>query len=790
MVLMLGQVGSLFTAPWLAGAGAAAVSIPIAIHLLSRFRRKQQPWGAMRFLLAAYRRHKRRLRMEQWLLLLVRCLLVLMLGLALAGPLMGGFVGQWAGGVNPQGRVVHLILEDGLSTRAEAVGQAEATNRFASLKRQARTLIDGLGPRDRVALWRASRPSEAVVGSPTAEHAKVRRALETMRPRFSRSDMSGALTSVADRLTEAQVQPQRGLVVVLSDFARGAGYLRRPPRQTQQRLAAHARLAVTSPAPGASNAQVQRLTAGRGLVLARPGESAQVAVSATLRRFGAASEPARRDLEIELFDLAGNRLARQRQPVTWQPGQATSTANLTLTTDRGEPTGGEGGRAWQVRARLSEAAGTDRLRADDTAWASTEVRANLDVGLVGANGPASGEGLAPGQWLRLALRPSGVAGGGAMRLRDIEPDRVGGADEPLAAVDAAFVLDPRRVTPGGWSALSEFARAGGLVWVIAPPREAAAWVEPMRQGLGLTWRINLDPAAAEDGRTRRLNTDRPVPEPLARLAADWPALLQPIRIQRWLGMDVPAAQRWLVLDSEGDGAGQTVLAGAELGAGRVLVQTLPLHPAWTNLPTKPALVPLLHETLRRTIGPPRRFIVAGDRPTLEPRWAGIDRLVPITVDRPADGGDAAADQAEDAPAGVALSDDASPRVATALRQPGVYRAAESGQALAVNVDPAAGDLRTTARPQVASWFDRLAGERWTFLPADEPAAILKRAAQRASLGWPLLWAVLALAVAELLLARHFAHAQRTDQPRLRQRIIGLWRHLRHADHPPTPGRGR
>ncbi|MFW6032937.1 MAG: hypothetical protein ACOCTI_06150 [Phycisphaeraceae bacterium] len=39
----------------------------------------------MRFLLLAYRRHPRRLRAEQIFLLLVRCLIVLVLGLALAG---------------------------------------------------------------------------------------------------------------------------------------------------------------------------------------------------------------------------------------------------------------------------------------------------------------------------------------------------------------------------------------------------------------------------------------------------------------------------------------------------------------------------------------------------------------------------------------------------------------------------------------------------------------------------------------------------------------------------------
>ncbi|HBS28811.1 MAG TPA: hypothetical protein DEB06_05030, partial [Phycisphaerales bacterium] len=44
----------------------------------------------MKFLLEAYRKHRRRLQLEEWLLLLVRCLVVLLLGLALAGPLLSG----------------------------------------------------------------------------------------------------------------------------------------------------------------------------------------------------------------------------------------------------------------------------------------------------------------------------------------------------------------------------------------------------------------------------------------------------------------------------------------------------------------------------------------------------------------------------------------------------------------------------------------------------------------------------------------------------------------------------
>src|SRR3954454_19393558 len=63
---------------------AAAVSIPIIIHLLNRKRFRVVIWAAMRFLLAAQRKNSRRLRLEQLILLGVRTLLVLLLVLAMA----------------------------------------------------------------------------------------------------------------------------------------------------------------------------------------------------------------------------------------------------------------------------------------------------------------------------------------------------------------------------------------------------------------------------------------------------------------------------------------------------------------------------------------------------------------------------------------------------------------------------------------------------------------------------------------------------------------------------------
>ncbi len=72
--------------PALFAGGAAAMAAPILIHLLSRRRFKRIRWAAMDFLIDAERRNRRRIRMEDWILLALRCLGVFLIGLMLARP--------------------------------------------------------------------------------------------------------------------------------------------------------------------------------------------------------------------------------------------------------------------------------------------------------------------------------------------------------------------------------------------------------------------------------------------------------------------------------------------------------------------------------------------------------------------------------------------------------------------------------------------------------------------------------------------------------------------------------
>ena len=71
--------------PWLL-AGAAAIASPIIIHFLSKRRFRIVNWAAMDFLLAADRRNRRRIRLENFILLLLRCLAIALIAFLVARP--------------------------------------------------------------------------------------------------------------------------------------------------------------------------------------------------------------------------------------------------------------------------------------------------------------------------------------------------------------------------------------------------------------------------------------------------------------------------------------------------------------------------------------------------------------------------------------------------------------------------------------------------------------------------------------------------------------------------------
>ncbi|MCH7960804.1 MAG: BatA domain-containing protein [Planctomycetes bacterium] len=190
-----------FLHPGLALAGLAAVAIPIIIHLLMRRRRRPIMWGAMRFLLEAYRKHKRRLRLEQLLLLATRCLLIACLALALGRPILGaaGLLG------GREATTLYLLIDNSLASSATGADGRTALDRHIQLARRTIEQLDSASG-DRVALLALGGPAEAIVLPPTSDTSAVRALIEDLTPTDSAMDLTGAAERVRTHLAETDAQ--------------------------------------------------------------------------------------------------------------------------------------------------------------------------------------------------------------------------------------------------------------------------------------------------------------------------------------------------------------------------------------------------------------------------------------------------------------------------------------------------------------------------------------------------------------------------------------------------------
>ena len=66
----------------------SAAAIPLLIHLWNKRKYREVSWAAVQFLMAAMRRNSRRIQIQQWLLLAVRTLLILLVVFAVAEPFL------------------------------------------------------------------------------------------------------------------------------------------------------------------------------------------------------------------------------------------------------------------------------------------------------------------------------------------------------------------------------------------------------------------------------------------------------------------------------------------------------------------------------------------------------------------------------------------------------------------------------------------------------------------------------------------------------------------------------
>lgn len=199
-------------------AGLALALVPIIIHLFNRQRHKPMPWAAMRFVMAAYKETRRRVRFEDWLLLLLRVLAVTALVLAVARPYSGA--DGPLKGLTESRRDLAIVIDASASTGF----RSEVDTVFERIVERARELameLDGSrGDRCHLVLA-GSWPRLLAWGDPRNTLA----ALDVlMEPTDEDLNLAGALGEVLDFALEeaASTSESRVQVRLLTDLQRGA----------------------------------------------------------------------------------------------------------------------------------------------------------------------------------------------------------------------------------------------------------------------------------------------------------------------------------------------------------------------------------------------------------------------------------------------------------------------------------------------------------------------------------------------------------------------------------------
>lgn len=587
----------------LAAAGIACIAIPIIIHLLMHRRRRPVMWGAMRFLLEAYRRQRRRLMLEKWLLLACRCLVIALLALAIGRPFIGRVLGAGAG------RTLYLLVDNSLTS---GVRGPDGTAALEHHKAAAKAAIEALhaariggapgSEGDRVALIALGGPPEPVVMPPSADLAAVARLIDDLQPTASRADIPGAIQMVADALSGAAPDDERGskpasaandgtYVAIFSDFRDGS--LDLSPGGSSggstitAKLPAGVTLLATSPATGERvNTAITGVEPLRSVVVSGSGADSETGegnslVRVLLRRHGESLGPATTTVQTRVVWPAPGPsapgtpaavAAPTQTTVRWAQGQ--DSAMVVVSLPRG---GGEGGGAAGPVRRAGAAAGAivasiddDALAGDNTWRRPVEFREALRVGIIAPTRFASGlsaDKLSPGTWARLALAPAGEGTGG-IEVVDIEPASIDAAR--LAGLDAVILPRPDLIQDSGWARIGLFASSGGVVLVTPPPDvRVHLWPDAMVRGLGLSseWSLGREPRAVGD---TKLAAPPPVPAPgspsgmdqssiasglLALVAGELDTLLRPVNVKTALPIDSTGDTGRVILRLEGGGAG-------------------------------------------------------------------------------------------------------------------------------------------------------------------------------------------------------------------------------------------
>ncbi|MFO1052581.1 MAG: BatA domain-containing protein [Planctomycetota bacterium] len=580
--------------------GAALFAVPLVIHLLNRQRFRRRPWAAMEFLLAAYKKQRRRLRRENLLLLLLRCLIPIVLALAIARPLLrDSALAAHLG----SGNAHHVLVLD--ATGSMGLELRGATTPFERAKALATALLDRIASQE-------STPHVSVIVQGLHAAMPVRDELDLQRakariaalepPVDGGSELRDALV-LAARAVDESSEPEVRVHVFTDLQARAFG-------NDAEKSAAEAR----PPEPGkAPTAEDFRDNFGELLTHIRE--------KAEINLFDVRAVDGGTEDNLQVSDLRlGTVHAIRRVPlpviatVRNRTGEKRS-AQVTLEIDGGQPSR----RSVQVEAgaeteaefeiTLTEA-GAHRLRAsiesdgftmDDQRFLAVDVRERIDV-LVVEGSSETDPALRTSTLLVEVLDPT--EGKGSADLTPFRPTVV----DPIALLtgrvrpgdfDLVVLADVDRLNTQSGDALTEAVRAGtGLFVMFGARAEPDSYVANLQRGgygplpMVIGSPRGYDPRADQWFNIGIAAPDHPV---LREFREDaYRQLLGVVPVWRFVGAERPAEEEepapakdpaadastrktsGQVLLEVRDPSRSPLLVAARFGAGRALFLTSPI----------------------------------------------------------------------------------------------------------------------------------------------------------------------------------------------------------------------
>ncbi|MEO0652198.1 MAG: BatA domain-containing protein, partial [Planctomycetota bacterium] len=586
--------------------GALLAAVPLIIHLLNRQRHRPVEWGAMRFVLAAYKKTRRRTQLENLLLLLLRMLAVVVLALALARP----FAGDQSplAPLTESRRDVVLMIDASAST-----GYREPSGAvFERILERARDLLAGLdggrGDRARLILaddrpqllsWRSpedaasllatlTEPSDGPLDLPAAigvaltsldedagelvaSEVELRLLTDLQRRTFGLEDADGEGAELDRELGRALGElAERELTLVVEDLG---------PAD------------LLPPNLGVVDVELLGDLLGPGL---------PVDVSVTVANHGgSAANGLRLSLEVDGV----------RQPVRTLDvaGRSETSEVFSLVFENPGP------------HVLSAAIEIDRLAFDDSRTVVVHVPDSVQLLLVNGDPDTSALENDEVGLLAAALAPPDD-GAGALdgftpfAIETVDPAALDDSNLDLARRDVIVLANVETLSNAALERLATRVAAGaGLIVTLGDRVSPAEYSRRMFDagGGGLLPAEPLDVVAVPSRREGYYRVNEfDTEHPALRFFADerWRPLLTEVPIYTYVSVDpLPDARTLATLDSGDD----PLLVERAFGAGRVLLWTTSIDRDWTRVPESAStLIPLVHELVRHAgRGPSRQLNV-------------------------------------------------------------------------------------------------------------------------------------------------------------------------------------